>query len=133
MRLNGLNIFASDWMNRRCTTTFVIEHFLLERLMTARALQNVSINMLLFKTRHLKPAATRHQLQGSIVYRMSAFFVQPFRNKKQLSNRVEQPRLSGSVSLIWVKHDLKFRLKNHRPAALSYRLKASGLFLSNKR
>ena len=78
MRLNGLNIFASDWMNRRCTTTFVIEQFLLERLMTARALQNVSINMLLFKTRHLKPAATRHQLQGTIVYIEATYIVVHF-------------------------------------------------------
>ena len=36
--------------------------------MTARACENVNTYILLFKTRHLKPVSTRHQLQGSIVY-----------------------------------------------------------------
>ena len=36
--------------------------------MMARAFENVNIYVLHFKTRHLKPLATRHQLQGSIVY-----------------------------------------------------------------
>jgi len=45
-----------------------IYQFLLERLMTAQGFENVNIYVLLFKTRHLKPVATRHQLQGGIVY-----------------------------------------------------------------
>ena len=53
---------------RRCTTAMAIYQFLLERLMTAQGFENVNIYVLLFKTRHLKPVATRHQLQGSIVY-----------------------------------------------------------------
>ena len=36
--------------------------------MTARVFENVNNYALLFKMRHLKHVATRHQLQGSIVY-----------------------------------------------------------------
>ena len=54
--------------NRHCTTTIALWRFLLERLMTAQAFENVNIYILFSKTRYLKPAATRHQLRGSIVY-----------------------------------------------------------------
>ena len=37
--------------------------------MMARPFKTLNIYVLLFKTRHLKPVSTRHQLQGSIVYR----------------------------------------------------------------
>ena len=40
----------------------------LVRLMTAQAFENVNIYILLLKTSHLKPVATRHQLQGRIVF-----------------------------------------------------------------
>ena len=53
---------------RHCTTTMALWRFLLERLMTAQAFENVNIYILFSKTRYLKPAATRHQLRGSIVY-----------------------------------------------------------------
>ena len=36
--------------------------------MTTQAFEDVNIYVLLFKTRYLKPVATRHQLQGTIVY-----------------------------------------------------------------
>ena len=35
--------------------------------MTAQAFENVNLHVVLFKTRHLKPVTTWHQLQGSIV------------------------------------------------------------------
>ena len=60
--------FQSLLFNRHCTTTIALWRFLLERLMTAQAFENVNIYILFSKTRYLKPAATRHQLRGSIVY-----------------------------------------------------------------
>ena len=41
--------------------------------MTAQAFENVNIDVLLLKMCHLKPVATRHQLQGRIVYQPTAF------------------------------------------------------------
>ena len=35
-------------------------------MVSAQAFENANFYALLFKTRHLKPVATRHQLQGSI-------------------------------------------------------------------
>ena len=47
--------------------------------MTAQAFENVNIYALLFKMRHLKPVATRHQLQGSIVSTLISMLpTQPF-------------------------------------------------------
>ena len=56
---------------RHCTTTMALWRFLLERLMTAQAFKNVNIYILFLKTRYLKLAATRHQLQGSTVYTLA--------------------------------------------------------------
>ena len=53
--------------NRRCSATMAIWRFLRERLMTALTFENVNIYILLLKMWHLKPVATRHQLQGSII------------------------------------------------------------------
>ena len=68
---------------RHCTTTIALWRFLLERLMTAQAFENVNIYILFFKTRYLKPAATRHQLRGSIVYCEFLCFKKVFNDQLQ--------------------------------------------------
>ena len=65
----GINLKIS-WYVSQQTLCYNFGHLsiIVERLMTALAFENVNIHVLLFKMRHLIPAATRHQLQVSIVY-----------------------------------------------------------------
>ena len=54
-------------------------------MVSAQAFENANFYALLFKTRHLKPVATRHQLQGSIVYFFNSSDGRLFRAELQLT------------------------------------------------